>query len=137
MQALPQNRIRFPNFPFTDRQNNVGQLTLPNSYYPSYLLNIGNFDIEDVPINTTPNIVDNDIKSVNANWLSCMYYGYGCPTPDGTITGGGVSGIVDSFSVVIKNYLLLFFAFCLILLGIYMMAKSTDEGKILLRAAGA
>lgn len=93
--------------------NMLGELTLLNIFYPSYLLGISNFgenENEYLPEFAQENQPD-------TNWLLCWYWGIRCPKS----TGEFLPDLGNKFWVIGKNFMIAFFAIALIIAGLYLL----------------
>ena len=105
--------------------NNVNALTTPVNFRPSFV----KFDLADfrLPSQTTLNEADTDKPIVNAQYI-----------PEDSPTTGDVFNYLfewkDYIDEIAKRFYIGLFALLLILLGIYFIAKSTDEGQIAIEA---
>lgn len=99
-----------------DWEIGIGQLTLPNTYYPSILLGVGDLETEITqPINT--GVLPDDFNPLfplgnplNWDWE-------------------------ETKEIITKKIPLIFLSLSLFLIGIYLIVRSTEEGKIALKLA--
>jgi hypothetical protein len=119
------NPITNPLQPFVNQTNYVGQLTLPNTFFPTQVLGLENI--------ANPNETLDEIKTQNIDWKSaqeipCLMFGINCQ-----------SGLFDKFTSVTGNYLknvgLLALALVFVAFGLYLLAKQTDTGAAVINIA--
>jgi hypothetical protein len=135
MQYIPNNQYT----PFLRRTNYVGELNLPN------LLTVASFaDVAGMASDVTFDAAEVLAQEIQAptqtpkggqkSWLTCMYYGVGCPDEYYEPGAGILDRVGISLGGFFKNAGLLMFALILIAFGLYMLAKSTETGAMAVKA---
>lgn len=139
MQSLP---LQFSggNFPLTNLQNNVGLLTMPNSFYPAFSLGIANFDTPNLAIfedfeteTSAPENAGLVEDAVNNFYdpFTCALTGYLCGNPE-----LGLDGLTKgTFTDVVKKIGIMVFALVILVMGLYLLAQSTKTGSAVINLA--
>lgn len=132
MQAVPQQFGAgiVNQFPMQNVQFNLGQLTIPQSYYPARLLNLQDFSTPALP-QPEPLPFD-DIQAQQTGLFDCYYYGVNCGE---NLPSGLGTSVIDAIGGYLKYVGLLGLALILLGFGLFLLAKSTDTGKAAINLA--